>query len=96
MVTPPAAAAALALAMVSRCSAPGSPTNARMSMRPGETTSPAQSTTRASARQLVARDRGADAGDDAVDRDQPAARLGLLHGIDEAGVDEGDRRRWTA
>ena len=35
LVTPPAAAAALALAIVSRCSAPGSPTKARMSMRPG-------------------------------------------------------------
>src|SRR5271165_5385798 len=48
LVTPPAAAAALALAIVSRCSAPGSPTKARMSMRPGETTSPLQSMTRAS------------------------------------------------
>ena len=44
-------------------------------------------------RQLVPRDRGADAGDDAVDRDKPAARLGLLNRIDEARVDEGDRRR---
>src|SRR6185437_7659429 len=47
VVTPPAAAAALALAMVSRCSAPGSPTKARMSMNPGATTSPPQSMTRA-------------------------------------------------
>ena len=43
-------------------------------------------------RQLVARDRRADAGDDAVDHDKPAARLGLLNGIDETRVDEGDRR----
>ena len=44
-------------------------------------------------RELVARDRGADAGDDAVDRDEPAARLGLPNWIDKARVDEGDRRR---
>ena len=43
-------------------------------------------------RKLVARDRGADAGDDAVDDDEPAARLGLLNGIDQTRVDEGDRR----
>ena len=35
VVTPPAAAAALALFSVSRCSAPGSPMKARMSTRPG-------------------------------------------------------------
>src|SRR5262245_11570812 len=45
VVTPPAAAAWLAVAMVSRYSAPGSPTKARMSMRPGATTRPRQSTT---------------------------------------------------
>src|SRR6185436_15891829 len=45
VVTPPAAAAWLAEAMVSRYSAPGSPTKARMSMRPGATTLPLQSTT---------------------------------------------------
>ena len=43
-------------------------------------------------RQLVARDRRADAGDDAVDHDKSAACLGLLNGIDETRVDEGDRR----
>ena len=43
VVTPPAAAAALALAIVSRCSAPGSPMKARISTSPGATTSPAQS-----------------------------------------------------
>src|SRR5580704_10219438 len=45
VVTPPAAAAWLADAKVSRYSAPGSPTKARMSMRPGATTLPRQSTT---------------------------------------------------
>jgi hypothetical protein len=48
VVTPPAAAAALAEAMVSRCSAPGSPMKASMSIRPGATTSPSHSTIRAS------------------------------------------------
>ncbi len=43
-------------------------------------------------RELVARDGRADAGDDAVDGDEPAARLGLLNWIDKARVDEGDRR----
>ena len=43
-------------------------------------------------RQLVARDLGPDAGDDSIDDDEPAARLGLLNGIDETRVDEGDRR----
>ena len=45
VVTPPAAAAWLAEAMVSRYSAPGSPMKARMSMRPGATTLPLQSIT---------------------------------------------------
>src|SRR5260370_1343809 len=45
VVTPPAAAAWLAEAKVSRYSAPGSPTKARMSMRPGAATLPRQSTT---------------------------------------------------
>ena len=43
VVTPPAAAAWLAVASVSRCSAPGSPTKARMSTRPGATTLAARS-----------------------------------------------------
>src|SRR5499427_3937551 len=45
VVTPPAAAAWLAEANVSRYSAPGSPTKARMSMSPGATTLPRQSIT---------------------------------------------------
>src|SRR3984893_7522197 len=45
VLPPPAAAAWLADAKVSRYSAPGSPTKARMSMRPGATTLPRQSTT---------------------------------------------------
>src|SRR5262245_45837796 len=45
VVTPPAAAAWLAKATVSRYSAPGSPTKARMSITPGATTLPLQSTT---------------------------------------------------
>ena len=45
VVTPPAAAAWLADAMVSRYSAPGSPTKARMSMSPGATSLPLQSMT---------------------------------------------------
>ena len=71
---------------------PGSPTKARMSTRPGETTSPPQSTIRASAGNWSRVTFGADAGDDAVDDDEPAARLGLLNGIDETRVDESDRR----
>ena len=78
--------------MVSRCSAPGSPMNARMSTRPGETTSPSQSTIRASAGNWSRVTAAPDAGDDAVDDDEPAARLGLLNGIDKTRVDEGDRR----
>src|SRR5690349_15666405 len=42
VVMPPAAAARLAEANVSRWLAPGSPTKARMSIRPGATTLPAQ------------------------------------------------------
>src|SRR6266436_7214000 len=45
VVTPPAAAAWLADAKVSRYSAPGSPTKARMSIKPGAATLPRQSTT---------------------------------------------------
>src|SRR5262245_36897233 len=45
VVTPPAAAAWLAEAMVSRYSAPGSPTKARRSISPGATTLPLQSMT---------------------------------------------------
>jgi len=44
VVTPPAAAALLASASVSRCSAPGSPVKTRQSMRPGARTRPRQST----------------------------------------------------
>ncbi len=43
-------------------------------------------------RQLVPRDRGADAGDDAFHDNEPTASLGLLNGIDQTRVDEGDRR----
>jgi len=43
VVTPPAAAASLALASVSRCSSPGSPVKTRMSTRPGASTCPWQS-----------------------------------------------------
>ena len=39
---------------------------------------------------LFARDRGADPGDQPVDDDQPAPRLGLALGIDEPGVEESD------
>ena len=52
-MTPPAAAAAVAVAIVSRCSAPGSPTKARMSMRPGRDDSRRRSrSTRALCRQV--------------------------------------------
>ncbi len=46
-VTPPAAAARLADSIVSRCSAPGSPTKTRASTRPGAATRPLQSFTSA-------------------------------------------------
>ena len=45
VVTPPAAAATLPEAMLSRCSSPGSPRKTRMSMRPGARTLPLQSMT---------------------------------------------------
>ena len=45
VVTPPAAAAWLAVFKVSRCSRPGSPVNTCMSIRPGQSTWPLQSTT---------------------------------------------------
>src|SRR5262245_6600993 len=45
VVTPPAAAAWLAVLSVSRCSRPGSPVNTCMSIRPGQSTWPLQSTT---------------------------------------------------
>src|SRR5215475_2473554 len=45
LVTPPAAAAWLAVLSVSRCSSPGSPVNTCMSMSPGQSTWPLQSTT---------------------------------------------------
>ena len=47
-------------------------------------------------RQLVPRDLGSNARDDALDDDEPAARLDLLDGIDEARVEEGDRPRRKA
>ena len=43
-------------------------------------------------RQLVPRDLRTDAGDDAIDDDEPAARLGRLNGIDKTRVEESDRR----
>src|SRR5262245_35014712 len=45
LVTPPAAAAWLAVLSVSRCSRPGSPVNTCISMSPGQSTWPLQSTT---------------------------------------------------
>ena len=45
VVTPPAAAAWLAVFKVSRCSRPGSPVKTCMSTRPGQSTWPPQSTT---------------------------------------------------
>ena len=94
VVTPPAAAAALALAMVSRCSAPGSPTKARMSIRPGATTSPSQSTTRASAGNWSRVTLTPTPAMISSMTMSPPQRLGLLNGIDETRVEEGDRRRW--
>ena len=47
VVTPPAAAARLAEVSVSRCSAPGSPTKARRSTRPGASVRPRPSITNA-------------------------------------------------
>ena len=43
-------------------------------------------------RKLVARHRRADPGDDPVHGEEPAARFRLALGIDEAGVEKGDRR----
>ncbi len=43
-------------------------------------------------RDLIARHRGPDAGDHPVHRQEPAARLRRAFGIDDAGVEKGDRR----
>ena len=97
VVTPPAAAAWLAVFRVSRCSRPGSPVNTCMSIRPGQSTWPLQSTTWARSGALRRRC-APEIGDHAV-LDQQPARLVLARGrIDQARVEE-DRRllcRWTA
>ena len=91
VVTPPAAAAWLAEAKVSRCSAPGSPTKARMSTRPGATTLPRQSMISVPS----GTPRGADAAPgvahDAVGEQQIAVDVEVARGIDDPRVGEQDR-----
>src|SRR5215210_5471460 len=78
VVTPPAAAASLAVFKVSRCSAPGSPVKARISTRPGARTRPVQSTTVAPSGGAVVQEHAA----------VPAPAGGW---VDEVGVGEEER-----
>ena len=92
LVTPPAAAAALALAIVSRCSAPGlADEGAHVDESRSDHVAFAVDDARL-VRELIARHRGADARDHPVHRQEPSARLRCAFRIDEAGVEKGDRR----
>ncbi len=91
VVMPPAAAAWLAEAKVSRWLAPGSPTKARMSISPGATILPAQlmmsvpsGTPAAPMPRLASRI-------DAIGNQDVAGPVEIPGGIDDAGVGEQDR-----
>ncbi len=92
VVMPPAAAARLAEASVSRCSAPGSPRKACRSTSPGARTSERQSMRRAF-RRRKRRQMRADIGDLALDDEEPALRLAQGRGVDEPRIDEQRRSR---
>ena len=91
VVTPPAAAAWLAEAMVSRYSAPGSPTKARMSMSPG-VDQPALAVDHLGA---FGHAGGADAAlglaDHALGDEQVALGVEVARRVDDAGMGEQDR-----
>ncbi len=89
VVTPPAAAARLAVASVSRCSWPGSPVNTIMSMRPGASTQPSQSKICGVA-DRIGRDMRADIGNEIAFDQHAAALIEARGGIDQPCIDEGD------
>ena len=91
VVTPPAAAAWLAEASVSRYSAPGSPMKARMSTRPGATTRPSQSTICGAFRHAGRVDAALGIADHAVGDQQVAGEVEIARRIDDPGVGEQDR-----
>ncbi len=82
VVTPPAAAARLAVAKVSRCSCPGSPAETSMSMRPGASTQPNNRRYRHSVMP-------ADVGDLAVNDQHAAHLVEAGERIDQPCIDEG-------
>ncbi len=91
VVTPPAAAAWLAEAKVSRYSAPGSPTKARMSMRPGATTLPRQSTISVPSGTPAAPMPRLASRIDAVGDQEVAVDIEVARGIDDPRIGEQDR-----
>ncbi len=90
VVTPPAAAARLAVARVSRCSCPGSPANTIMSIRPGATVRPPQSS-ELGALDGTFGDVHAEIGDDAVGDQQAAEGIETGRRIDHPRIDERQR-----
>ena len=91
VVTPPAAAAWLAEASVSRCSAPGSPMKARMSTRPGATTLAVAVDDLGAFRHAGRADAALGLADHAVGDQQVAGEIEVARRIDDARVGEQDR-----
>ena len=91
VVTPPAAAAWLAEASVSRYSAPGSPMKARMSIRPGATTRPRAIDDLGAFRHAGRADAALGVADHAVGDQQVAGEIEVARRIDDPGVGEQDR-----
>ena len=91
VVTPPAAAAWLAEAKVSRWPAPGSPMKARMSIRPGATSLPRQSIDVGALRHAGGADAALGLADDAIGDQQVADDIEIARRIDDPGVGEQDR-----
>ena len=86
VVMPPAAAARLADANVSRWLAPGSPTNARISIRPGATTLAAAIDDVGSFRHAGRADAPSRIADMAIDDQHVAGAVEIDRWIDQAGV----------
>ena len=91
VVTPPAAAAWLAEASVSRYSAPGSPMKARMSTRPGATSAPVAIDDLGAFRHAGRVDAALGLADHAVGDQQVAGKIEVARRIDDPGVGEQDR-----
>ena len=91
VVTPPAAAAWLAEAMLSRCSAPGSPMKARMSIRPGATMLAAAVDDLGAFRHAGCADAALGLADHAVGDQQVAGKIEIARRIDDPRVGEQDR-----